>query len=150
MTARSTNWPRPRPIYLVGQRRSFGVVHYLAYVLAKMQVRVALIDNLGGLGPEQGGAIGAKDALIAVSFAPYAALSVETVAAARAAGAATIVITDSALSPLAPAADVRFDVAEKDFAAFRTQAATMCLAMTLAVGLAERRAALDARAKRRA
>ncbi len=140
---------KAQTVYLVGQRRSFGVVHHLAYVLAKMQVRVALIDNIGGLGPEQGVAIGAKDALMAVSFSPYAALSVETTAAARAAGAATIVITDSPLSPLAAAADVRFDVAEKDFAAFRSQAATMCLAMTLAVGLAERRAAMDAHAKRR-
>src|SRR5579863_3273095 len=116
---------RARTIYLAGQRRSFGVVHYLAYVLAKMEVGAVLIDNLGGLGPEQIASIGAKDALIAVSFAPYAPMTAEAALAAKRVGAATIAITDGALSPLAQPADVRFDVVETDFAAFRTQAATL-------------------------
>jgi DNA-binding MurR/RpiR family transcriptional regulator len=48
-------------------------------------------------------------------------------------------ITDSALGPLAGLADARFEVVESDFGAFRSLAATFCLAMTLAVGVAERR-----------
>jgi len=136
-------------IHLAGQRRSFGVVHYLAYSLRQMRVKVALIDNLGGLGPEQAAGIGAKDALIVVSFAPYAPLSVQAAEAARRAGAAVIAITDSPLSPVAQGTVAHFAVVEKDFGAFRTPAATMCLAMTLAVGVAERRAPPPAPPKRR-
>ena len=50
-----------------------------------------------------------------------------------------VLITDSALGPLAGLADARFEVVESDFGAFRSLAATFCLAMTLAVGVAERR-----------
>ncbi len=141
---------RARTIYLAGQRRSFGVVHYLAYSLAQMRLAVALIDNVGGIGPEQSAAIGPKDALIAISFAPYAPLTLEAALAAKRAGAELIAISDSVLSPLAQAADVHFEVVEQDFGAFRTLAATHCLAMTLAVGAAERRAAIEAAPKRRA
>jgi DNA-binding MurR/RpiR family transcriptional regulator len=50
------------------------------------------------------------------------------------------VITDSALSPLAGLADVRFEIVESDFGSFRSLSATFCLAMTLAVAVGEKRA----------
>ena len=124
-------------------------MHYLAYSLRQMRVKVALIDNLGGLGPEQVAGIVAKDALIVVSFAPYAPLSVQAAEAARRAGAAVVAITDSPLSPVAQGTVAHFAVVEKDFGAFRTPAATMCLAMTLAVGVAERRASAPEPPKKR-
>ena len=43
-----------------------------------------------------------------------------------------VVITASALSPLAGLADVRFEIVESDFGSFRSLSATFCLAMTLA------------------
>jgi DNA-binding MurR/RpiR family transcriptional regulator len=43
------------------------------------------------------------------------------------------------LSPLAGLADARFEIAESDFGSFRSLAATFCLAITLAVAVAERR-----------
>src|SRR5271155_5481519 len=42
---------RAGTIYVVGQRRSFSVAHYLAYALAQLGVRATLVDNVGGLGP---------------------------------------------------------------------------------------------------
>ena len=51
-----------------------------------------------------------------------------------------VVITDSALSPLAGLADVRFEIVESDFGSFRSLSATFCLAMTLAVAVGEKRA----------
>ena len=49
------------------------------------------------------------------------------------------IITDSAFSPLAEHAQVRFDVVEADFAGFRSLSATMALAMALTVSVAQRR-----------
>jgi DNA-binding MurR/RpiR family transcriptional regulator len=51
-----------------------------------------------------------------------------------------VAITDSAFSPLASCATEWFEVAEADFAGFRSLSATMALAMALTVSVAERRA----------
>jgi DNA-binding MurR/RpiR family transcriptional regulator len=130
---------RARLIYVVGQRRAFSVAHYLVYALAQLGIGAALIDDVGGLGREQLAAAGDDDALIAISFAPYAPFTLERVKAARAGGTPIVVVTDSALSPLAGFAEARLEVAESDFGSFRSLAATFCLAMTLAVAVAERR-----------
>ena len=130
---------RARTIYLAGQRRSFCVSHYLAYALAQLSIGAVLIDNVGGLGPEQLAGAGEDDALIAISFSPYAPFTLAQVQAARKRRTPIVVITDSAMSPLAGAADARFEIAESDFGSFRSLAATFCLAMTLAVAVAEKR-----------
>jgi DNA-binding MurR/RpiR family transcriptional regulator len=128
-----------RTIYLLGQRRSFCVSHYLAYALAQLSIRAVLIDNVGGLGPEQLAGAGEDDAMIAVSFSPYTPFTLGQAEAAQKRKTPIVVVTDSALSPLAGLADARFEVAESDFGSFRSLAATFCLAMTLAVAVAERR-----------
>lgn len=133
-----------RTIYLVGQRRSFSVAHYLAYALAQLGVSAILVDNVGGLGREQIARAGPEDAVLAVSFAPYSPTTVSLAEVARAKKTPLIVITDSALSPLARMASQRFEVVESDFGAFRSLAATFCLAMTLVVAVGERRAETQA------
>jgi DNA-binding MurR/RpiR family transcriptional regulator len=130
---------RAETIYCLGQRRAFSVAHYLAYALGQLGLPVRLIDNVGGLGPEQLARAGANDALIAISFSPYSPFTVDLAKRARGAGAPIVVITDSALSPLAGLADVRFEIVESDFGSFRSLSATFCLAMTLAVAVAEHR-----------
>jgi DNA-binding MurR/RpiR family transcriptional regulator len=129
-----------RTVYLLGQRRAFPVSHYLAYALAKLGVRATLIDNVGSLGAEQLAHAGRDDALIAISFAPYTPLTIELTRQAAARAVPVVVITDSPLSPLASFAKVCFEVAESDFGSFRSLSATFCLAITLAVALANRRA----------
>jgi DNA-binding MurR/RpiR family transcriptional regulator len=133
---------RARTIYCLGQRRAFSVAHYLTYALGQLGLPVRLIDNVGGLGPEQMVRAGAGDALIAISFSPYSPFTVDLAKRAREAGAPIVVFTDSALSPLAGLADVRFEIVESDFGSFRSLAATFCLAMTLAVAVGEHRAGM--------
>jgi len=130
---------RAETIYCLGQRRAFSVVHYLTYALAQLGLPARLIDNVGGMGPEQIARAGGRDALIAVSFAPYSPFTVDLARAAHRARTPIVVMTDSALSPLASLADVRFEIVESDFGSFRSLAATFCLAMTLAVAVAEQR-----------
>jgi hypothetical protein len=64
-------------INCLGQRRSFCVAHYLTNALSQLGVPASLIDNVGGLGPEALAQAGPGDALIAVSFSPYAPLTVD-------------------------------------------------------------------------
>lgn len=128
-------------IHLVGARRVFPVAAYLAYAFGKLGLRAALVDNVGHLGPEQAGAARPGDAVLAISFTPYASGTVEAAQAAAARGVPVVAITDSPFSPLVAPATAWLEVAEADYGAFRSLAATFALAMTLAVGTAERRAA---------
>jgi DNA-binding MurR/RpiR family transcriptional regulator len=80
-----------------------------------------------------------SDAVLAISFAPYSKVTLSLVETARTRKAKIVAVTDSALSPLAALADQRLEVNESDFGAFRSLSATFCLAMTLAVAVAERR-----------
>ena len=128
-------------VYLAGQKRAYSVTHYLAYALGQLKIHAVLIDSVGGLGASQLANAGKADAMLATSFAPYSPLTVEFTHQARTNAVPIIVITDSPLSPLAGLADVRFEVNESNFGSFRSLAATFCLATTLAVGAAERRAA---------
>ena len=126
-------------IHCLGQRRSFCVAHYLTYALSQLGIRSLLIDNVGGLGREELAQARAGDALIAISFSPYTPFTVDLAKRARRAGVPIVAITDSALSPLAGLADVRFEVVESDFGLFRSLSATFCLAMTLAVAVGKKR-----------
>jgi DNA-binding MurR/RpiR family transcriptional regulator len=131
---------RAGTIHCLGQRRSFCVAHDLTYAFSQLGIPCSLIDNVGGLGPEQLAQADADDALIAVSFSPYAPFTVELAKRAQRAGVPIVAVTDSALSPLAGPANVRFEVVESDFGSFRSLSATFCLAMTLAVAVGEKRA----------
>jgi DNA-binding MurR/RpiR family transcriptional regulator len=123
-------------IYLIGLRRSFPIASYLAYAMGKLEIRTVLVDGLAGMAAEQARFITAGDAVLPISFTPYASETVALTAAAKAAGAKIVAITDSVFSPLAAVADVRLEVSEADFEGFRSMAATMALAMTLAVAVA--------------
>ena len=79
------------------------------------------------------------DAVLAVSFTPYASETAALTQAAREKQARIVSITDSAFSPIAPVADLWFEIVEANFEGFRSMAATMALAMTLAVAVAGKR-----------
>jgi DNA-binding MurR/RpiR family transcriptional regulator len=126
-------------LYLMGLRRSFPIAAYMAYAFGKLGVRAILVDGVGGLAAEQLSFATPKDAVLAISFAPYAA---ETVAMTRAVAerqVPVLAITDSPLSPLAQIARRWIEIPEADFEGFRSMAATLTLAMTLCVAVAERR-----------
>src|SRR5580693_7224992 len=83
LEAASALLTRARTIHCLGQRRSFCVAHYLTYALSQLGVPASLIDNVGGLGPEQLAQAGVDDALIAVSFSPYTPFTVDLAKRAR-------------------------------------------------------------------
>jgi DNA-binding MurR/RpiR family transcriptional regulator len=126
-------------IYLIGLRRSFPITSYLSYAMGKLGVRNILIDAVAGMGAEQVGFVTARDAVLAVSFTPYASETVALTNAASGRGARIVSITDSVFSPIAGQADIMLEIVEANFEGFRSMAATMALAMSLAVAVAGRR-----------
>ena len=127
-------------IYLLGLRRSFPIASYMAYALGKLGVRAMLVDAVGGLAAEQMTFASPGDAVLAISFTPYASETVTLARAAAETGVPVIAITDSPFSPLAQVAGLWIEISEANFEGFRSMAATLTLAMTLTVAIAERRA----------
>ncbi len=132
---------RADTIYLIGVRRVFPVVVYLAYAFGQLGLRSVLVDHIAQLGPEQIGFAGPRDAALVVSFAPYASMTLDLTRAAGGRGAKIVAITDSPLSPLVQHAQAWIEVAEADFSGFRSLSASLALALTLAVATADRRRA---------
>lgn len=126
-------------IYLLGSRRAYPVAAYLAYALRKLEIRCHLIDQAGGLAPEQVALMSQKDALLAVSFSPYTPATLELVGKAAERGIGIVALTDTPFSPLLSSTAVWLEVTEADHAAFRSLSGTFVLAMTLAVATAEQR-----------
>lgn len=126
-------------ILVLGQRRAFPVAAYFAYAAAKSGLRTLLLDNVGGLLPEQAGCATARDAALVISVAPYTPSTIATARRLHEAGVRLLAITDSPFSPLVPLATLWLEVAEADSGAFRSLAASLTLALTLAVATAEAR-----------
>jgi len=125
-------------IYVVGVRRSLPAAAYLTYLLEHTAKRVQLVSGLGGTFAGQMRAIGKKDLLVAVSFAPYGKETRFCVRVAEARGARVLSLTDSAMSPIARAATVTLLVKEASAFSFRSLTNTMCLSQGLFIALASR------------
>lgn len=119
-------------VYLAGVRRSFPVAAYLSYALRQAgKPQVHLIDGRAGTMIDQGRQMCRGDLLIATSFAPYAAETVNVVDCAHELGASVIALTDSPLSPIARHATLVLDVKDAEVKRFRFLTASLCLAQTL-------------------
>lgn len=132
---------RAETIYLLGQRRSYPIAAYLAYAFAKIGVRAVLVDNVGSMATEILRFAGAADAVLAVSFTPYAPVTVDLARDLAARKVPIAAITDSAFSPLTQVSTAWVEIVEADFGGFRSVAATFVLALTIAVAVGERRRA---------
>ena len=126
-------------IYLVGLRRSFPITSYMSYAFGKLGVKNMLIDAVGGLAAEDISFATPQDRILAISFTPYASETISLAQRAAARGVPIIAITDSPFSPLASVASLWFEIQEANFEGFRSMAATLSLAMTLTVAVAEQR-----------
>jgi DNA-binding MurR/RpiR family transcriptional regulator len=130
---------RAETIYLIGLRRSFPIASYMAYAFGKLGVKNLLVDAVGGLAMEDVSFATNRDAVLAISFTPYASETIALAQKAHAKSVPVIAITDSPFSPLATIAKPWIEIQEANFEGFRSMAATLVLAMTITVAVAGRR-----------
>lgn len=126
-------------IYLIAKRRSYPLTAHMTYAFSKLNIRHQIVASPNGVDQELVQFATPRDAAIAASFSPYAAESLAQSQALADRGIPVIAITDSAFSPLAACATHWFEVAESDFAGFRSLSASMALIMAFPVAIAERR-----------
>lgn len=122
-------------VHLLAQRRAFAVAAYLAYGLAQLEVRAVLLDSVGGMLHDQVRTIGGGDVLVVASFRNYTEEVVAAANAVRAQGGGVVALTDTAVSPLARAANVTIEIGDDPAVAFRTLAAPLCAAQALVMSV---------------
>jgi DNA-binding MurR/RpiR family transcriptional regulator len=139
---------RARTVFVVGTRRSYPIVDYFGYAFATLGVSALALDSMSGLARERAALATAKDAVLAVSFTPYAPATAEIAGAAVRRGVPLVAISDSPLAPLAQVARVMIEIVEADYAGFRSLAASFVVANTLTAATAARRQAVTSRQAR--
>jgi DNA-binding MurR/RpiR family transcriptional regulator len=132
---------RARTVYMLGTRRAYPIIDYFGYTFATLGVPALPIDSMSGLARERAGLAEDQDAMLAVSFTPYAQATGELAGAAVRRGVPLVAITDSPLAPLAQIARVTIEIVEADYAGFRSLAASFVLANALTAATAARRQA---------
>jgi len=130
-----------RTVHVVGFRRSFPVASYMAYAFEKMTIPAMLHGAVGHVDARH--AIRPEDALVAITFAPYTAATLDLAAHARQIGAPVVGITDGLKSPLRRLDVTSLAVSEIDVGSFRALSATLSLALTLVVATGTRRAEME-------
>ncbi len=129
---------KARRVHVLAQRRAFPVAGYLSYALAQLDIKAQLIDGVGGMLPDVLRQIDGDELLLVTSFKNYSPEVVDAAAKAHARGVPVVAITDFALSPLKPHADVCFELGQGADAAFRSLVAPLCLAQALVVSVGHR------------
>lgn len=127
-----------RVIHIMAQRRAFPVAAYMYYGFSLLGRHAQLIDGVGGMMHQQAGVMETGDVALVVSFKPYAPDTVDVARQAVERGVGVVAITDEPLSPLVRYADVALEVQDAQLESIRSLSATMCLAITLIVGLGGR------------
>ena len=122
-------------IFIIGLKRSFSAACYLNYALQHLDCRSFLINGLGGMFDEQLNQVKEGDVVVAISFSPYAAETVNISKVCAKKGVKQISITDSQISPLLAFSDIAFVIKEAQVLGFRSQCSTMTLVQTLAIVL---------------
>lgn len=137
---------RANTIHLIGLRSTFGLVRHFEFYLGWIGRRAAVLRPGIGDIPEQIMAVRPGDACLGLSFRRYTRETVEIFKETKRAGATTVAVTDSELSPLAEHADLALIVPVKYPAFFESRVAALSLmnALMLGVAFATRKQTLEA------
>jgi len=122
-----------RPLPVVGLRSAAHAAGYFGYFAAKIHPDVRVLDSGGSLLADrldQARAAGAT-AMLAFVLPRYPREALDALAEARRQGLKTVVITDSAVSPVAEHADLTLPAAVGSQLVFDLHTAPMVLAMVL-------------------
>jgi DNA-binding MurR/RpiR family transcriptional regulator len=118
-----------RRVAALGLRASYGIAWQFHYAYHLIRGNGVLLDDTGDTLFDRIELLGAEDAVVAISLAPYTRRTIEAAQAARERRAAVIALTDGMASPLVRIA--------RHTLVFRAESASYFHSMTGALALAE-------------
>lgn len=93
-----------RRVYVLGLRGAYAPAFLFHYTYQLFRENSIMLDTRAGIFADKLRGIGAEDALLVVSFAPYTLMTIDAVDYAKESGARIVAVTDSMMSPAATAA----------------------------------------------
>ncbi|MFV0438835.1 MAG: MurR/RpiR family transcriptional regulator [Desulfopila sp.] len=126
-------------IYLLAKRRAYPLIAHMAYAFGKLKINYHIVGAAIGNDNDLLATAGPGDAAITISFSPYAPETVAQVQMMANNKVPIVAITDSPFSPLATYSPIWFEIAEADYAGFRSLVASHVLSSTLPVAIAQQR-----------
>ena len=127
-----------RSVLLVGSLGSSGIVDYFSYLVHWFCETWQVAGRNGTTLSASLARMGSRDAVLAISKAPYARRTIAALKAAREKGVATLLITDSHSSPALEFTDHAFIVPTESPQFFSSYTATLALIETLVTMLLTR------------
>ncbi len=138
LTACADIFGKAQRVFVLGLRGCYPVAFFFHYAYRMFRPDVTLLDGRGGTFADELRGISKDDAVFAAGYAPYTRNSIKAVQYAAAQGAATVVLTDSSVSPLVEHATIALIVNNDSPSFFQSFGAAMTLAEALIVILAAR------------
>ncbi|MDP1742532.1 MAG: MurR/RpiR family transcriptional regulator [Polaromonas sp.] len=127
-----------RCVHFLGLRASHGLALHLHYSYGLLASNGQLVQGVGGTLSDQIDEIRAGDLLVAMSLAPYTRQTVDAVNQALGQGVDLLVLTDSALSPIARSATHTLLFRADSPSYFQSMVGALALAEALAAAVAVR------------
>ncbi len=134
---------KARLIYVIGIGRSMGPAAYLAYALGRVGLQSIQLLGVGQALQDQAKAMHPDDLLIALSFPPYAAETLQICEQVRAQGNTILALTNSPVSPITMGAQTVLTIEDAELRGFRALTALTTVMQTLMVGVAYEKGLTD-------
>lgn len=135
---------RARRIHVCGFRTSFSLAFLAEFHIRQVHPSVRLIDAIGGTHADDLALIERDDAVLAFTFPVYDERTIAVVERGAKVGAATVVVTDSALAPLPLDPQVHtLTVRHESLSFFNSNVAATALLNAMVVRLVELRSRRD-------
>ncbi|EUK17531.1 MurR/RpiR family transcriptional regulator [Commensalibacter papalotli (ex Servin-Garciduenas et al. 2014)] len=126
-------------ICLIGTERVYSIVMYMTYIFRRAGIKCEYADDAGGLARNQIELLGKKDAILTISYTPYASKTLDLVFFAKELGIPIAAITDSSFSPLVHKANIWLEITEANYSGFRSLTATFAVVSMLAIAINTKR-----------
>lgn len=126
-------------ICFVGTERVYSIIMYMNYIFRRAGIKCEYADDAGGLAKNQIELLSKKDAILAISYTPYASKTLDLVFHAKDIGIPIAAITDSSFSPLVHKANIWLEITEANYSGFRSLTATFAIVSMLAIAISKKR-----------
>ena len=131
LAAAASTMASARRLYVLGMRSLYPAALYVHYACRMFRDNTVLIDGRGGTFTDDLRGIDGRDVMLSFSIRPYTRGFVQATAYAAERGATIIAVTDSSISPLAPAARHVLRVATGSPALFQSVVPALAVAQVL-------------------
>jgi len=121
-------------VIVCGVNRARPVAIYFHYMLNNLDIRCRIVDSSSDEATLSHW-FNETTVLIAITYNPYSSVTTQAVNTAKQSNSTVILLTDTALNPVANLSDYLFAIHEAEVHTFRSLSATLCLAQAICVSI---------------